>query len=384
MKNICVVTGTRAEYYLLKPLLNRIKNEKSLKLSLIVTGMHLSPEFGLTYKEILSDGFSIDKKVEMLLSSDSSVGVSKAIGLGLLSFSEVLPSLRPDILVLLGDRFELLSIAVAALISKIPIAHIHGGEKTEGAFDDAIRHSITKMSNIHFVATEKYKKRVIQLGENPSTVFNVGGLGVDNIRNVKLLKDSELEKKFKFKFSKKNILITFHPVTLESDSIIQFKVILSAIKQINSFESFLVIFTYPNADTSGRILIEEINNFCKEYKNTICIKSFGEQAYLSVLKKVDFVIGNSSSGLLEAPSFNTPTINVGNRQKGRIEAKSVISVSADKAEILKGINIIFSSSFKKRLRFNKNPYDNGNSSSKIIKILKKIEIKTTKKEFFDL
>lgn len=384
MKNICVVTGTRAEYYLLKPLLIRIKNEKSLKLSLIVTGMHLSPEFGLTYKEILSDGFSIDKKVEILLSSDTSVGVSKAIGLGLLSFSEVLPSLRPDILVLLGDRFELLSIAVAALISKIPIAHIHGGEKTEGAFDDAIRHSITKMSNIHFVATEEYKKRVIQLGENPLTVFNVGGLGVDNIRNVKLLKDSELEKKFKFKFSKKNILVTFHPVTLESDSIVQFKAILSAIKQINSFESFLVIFTYPNADTSGRVLIEEINNFCKEHKNTICIKSFGEQAYLSVLKKVDFVIGNSSSGLLEAPSFNTPTINVGNRQKGRIEAKSVISVSADKVEILKGINIIFSSAFKKRLRFNKNPYDNGNSSSKIIKTLKKIKIKTTKKEFFDL
>ena len=383
MKKICVVTGTRAEYGLLYWLLKEIEADKELELQLIATGMHLSPEFGLTYKEIEKE-FKINKKIEMLLSSDTSVGISKSMGLAQISFAESYDELKPDIVVVLGDRYEIFSATSAAMIARIPIAHIHGGEKTEGAFDESIRHSITKMSHLHFTATNEYKNRVIQLGEHPSRVFNVGGMGIENIKRLKLLSKDEFEKSIEFKLNIKNILVTFHPVTLENSTAKeQFQQLLDAIDKL---EDTNIIFTKANSDTDGRVINQMIDEYVtKNSHKSIVFTSLGQLRYLSALQYVDAVVGNSSSGLGEAPSFKIGTINIGDRQKGRIKASSVIDCEANKNSIVKAFAKLYSKEFQETLKTTINPYGDGCASKKIVEILKSVDLKNIlKKSFYDL
>ena len=381
---VCVVTGTRAEYGLLYWLMKEIQNDKDLQLQIIATGMHLSPEFGLTYKEIEKE-FKIDKKIEILLSSDTPVGISKSMGLAQISFAEAFDELKPDIVVVLGDRFEILAAASSALISRIPIAHIHGGEVTEGAVDEAFRHSITKMSHLHFTSTEEYKKRVIQLGEEPNRVFNVGAMGIENIKRLKLLSKEEFEKSIDFKLNKKNILVTFHPVTLENATAKeQFEELLSAIDEL---EETNIIFTKANADTDGRIINKMIDEYVNKNKDkSVAFTSLGQLRYLSALQFMDAVVGNSSSGILEAPSFKIGTINIGDRQKGRIKAKSVIDCKPKKEEIKKAFEKLYSKEFQKMLKNVKNLYEeDGYPSKKIVEVLKKSDLKNIlKKRFYDI
>jgi len=314
-RTICIVTGTRAEYGLLYWLMKEIQVDPDLKLQIIATGMHLSPEFGLTYRQIEKEGFKIDRKIEMLLSSDTPTGISKSMGLGMIGFSEAYVDLKPDIIVLLGDRFEIFSAASAAMIARIPIAHLHGGESTEGAFDEAIRHSITKMSHLHFTATEEYRRRVVQLGESPDRVFNVGGLGIDNIKKLKLMSREEFENSIDFKLSSKNLMITFHPVTLEhATSREQFQNLLNALDELHDTR---FIFTKPNADTEGRVIIKMIDDYVSRNKyEAISFVNLGQLRYLSAMQFIDGVVGNSSSGLAGGPTFKIGTINIGDRQRG--------------------------------------------------------------------
>lgn len=382
-RKICVVTGTRAEYGLLYWLMKEIESDNDLELQLIVTGMHLSPEFGLTYKEIEKD-FKIDKKIEMLLSSDAAVGISKSMGLAQIGFAEAYEELNPDILVVLGDRYEIFSAASAAMIARIPIAHIHGGETTEGAFDEAIRHSITKMSHLHFTATNEYKNRVIQLGEEPSRVFNVGGMGVENIKRLKLLDKKEFEKAIDFKLNKKNILVTFHPVTLENSTAKeQFQELLDA---IDTLEDTNIIFTKANSDTDGRAINQMIDVYVsKNSHKSVGFASLGQLKYLSALQFMDAVVGNSSSGLLEAPTFKIGTINIGDRQKGRIKADSVIDSKSNKSNIIKAFDKLYSKEFQELLKVVKNPYGDGMASASIVQNIKKANLDSIlKKSFYNI
>lgn len=385
MKKICVITGTRAEYGLLKPLIRKIKENEELQLQLIITGMHLSPEFGLTYKEIEEDGFVIDEKVEMLLSSDTPVGISKSMGLVMIGFADVFERLKPDMIVVLGDRYEIFAAASAASVARIPIAHLHGGETTEGAFDEAFRHSITKMSYLHFTSTEEYRKRVIQLGESPDRVFNVGAIGIESIKELKLLGKKELEKSINFEFGKKTVLVTFHPVTLEnSTSKDQFQDLINALDKFNNFK---IIFTKANSDTDGRIINTMIDKYVENNKDkAIAFASMGQLKYLSAMKYVDLVIGNSSSGIIEVPSFKVPTINIGDRQKGRVQAETIINCEPLESEIHKAIELGLSSDFKNKIKKTVNPYGDGNVSQKILHAINQylnsnIELK---KSFYDL
>ena len=380
-RKICVVTGTRADYGLLRPLMNEIKKDQELQLQIIATGMHLSPEFGLTYLEIEEDGFTIDTKIEMLLSSDTPVGITKSIGLAIIGFADALHQLQPDLLILLGDRYEILAAAQAALIAKIPIAHIAGGDTTEGAFDEAIRHSITKMSHIHFVTNEKAFQRVKQLGENPRFIYNVGSTAIDSIINIVPMDRSELEKALQFKFLQKNLLITFHPVTLECQaSGRQFNELLKALHDLGS--EIGLIFTKPNADPEGREIIRLIDDFVSSHSNAVTYTSLGQKLYFSLIKYVDAVVGNSSSGIYEVPSFKKPTVNIGDRQKGRLMASSVINCAPEKSEIEKAIR----EAFVKDCSDTVNPYGDGNSSAKIIQIIKSIDDYKSllKKHFFEI
>lgn len=382
-RKICVITGTRAEYGLLYWLIKEIEADKEFQLQLIVTGMHLSHEFGLTYKEIEKE-FKIDKKIEMLLSSDTSIGISKSMGLAQISFCEAFEELKPDILIVLGDRYEIFSATSAAMIAKIPIAHLHGGETTEGAFDESIRHSITKMSHLHFTATEEYRNRVIQLGEHPSRVFNVGGMGIENIKRMKLLSKEEFENSIDFKLNKKNILITFHPVTLENSTAQeQFQKLLEVIDEL---EDTNIIFTKANSDTDGRIINQMIDDYvAKNFHKSVGFNSLGQLRYLSALQYVDAMVGNSSSGLLEAPSFKIGTINIGDRQKGRIKADSVIDCSTNKIDIEKAFEKLYSKEFQNSLLNVQNPYGDGCASKKIIEVLKNVDLKNIlKKSFYDI
>ncbi len=383
MKNICVVTGTRSEYGLLYWLMKEIESSRSLNLQIVVTGMHLSPEFGFTYKEIEKD-FIIDKKIEMLLSGDSPVAISKSMGLAQISFAEAFDELKPDLLVVLGDRYEILSAVSVALVSKIPIAHISGGEITEGAFDESIRHSITKMSHLHFAASNEYKNRIIQLGEDPKRVFNVGGMGIENILRLELLKKEEFEKSINFTLNQKNVLVTFHPVTLESlTSEKQFQELLNA---LDTLEDTHIIFTKANCDVDGRVINKMIDDYVSNNTHkSIQFTSLGQLRYLSALKYVDMVIGNSSSGLAEAPTFKIGTINIGDRQKGRLKAESVIDCEPVQSEIIEAINKVYSCDFQKKLQFVQNPYGNDMSSKKIIEILSNYNLSNIlKKSFYDL
>lgn len=383
MRRICVVTGTRAEFGLMYWLINGLKLDKNVELQLVVTGMHLSPEFGLTYKHIESAGFTITKKVETLLSSDTPVGISKSMGLTQIAFAEVFQELQPEVIVVLGDRFEIFAIAAAAMIGRIPIAHLHGGEATEGLIDEPIRHSITKMSHLHFTATETYRQRVIQLGESPKRVFNVGTPGLDNINNLELLSKAELEKEINFKLGEKNILVTFHPVTLEVNTAKnQFNQLLKVLSESDC----QIIFTKPNADTEGRVIISLIDEFVAEHKNKACaFISLGQLRYLSALQYMDAVVGNSSSGLTEAPSFKIATVNIGDRQKGRIKSKSVIDCLPNANSIEKALQKAFSSTFKAQLKTVENVYGKGGASEKIKQILTTIDLNDIlKKRFYDL
>ena len=381
-RKVCVITGTRAEYGLLYWLMKEIQSDKDLQLQLIVTGMHLSSEFGLTYKEI-EKNFKIDKKVEMLLSSDTVLGISKSMGLAQISFSEAYEELTPDILIVLGDRYEIFSAVSSAMISRIPIAHISGGEVTEGVIDEAIRHAITKMSHLHFVSTEVYKNRVIQLGEHPNRVFNLGAIGIDNINKLKLFSKNEFVKSIDFSLNKKNILVTFHPVTLEkSTSKEQFQELLNSIDEL---EDTNIIFTKSNSDTDGRVINQMIDEYVSRNNNTVSFDSMGQVRYLSALKFVDAVVGNSSSGLTEAPIFGIGTINIGDRQKGRINLVSVINCNPTKESISNAFNELYSERYQKALSIVKSPYGNGGTSKKIKNIVKNFDLKNIlKKSFYDV
>ena len=382
-KKICVVTGTRAEYGLLYWLMKGIEQDAELQLQVIVTGMHLSPEFGLTYKDVEKE-FKIDKKIEMLLSSDTAVGISKSMGLAQISFAEAYDELKPDLVVLLGDRYEIFSAASAAMIARIPIAHLHGGETTEGAFDEAIRHSITKMAYWHFTAAEAYRKRVIQLGESPDRVFNVGGLGVENIKRLNLLSKSAFEDSIRFKMAERNLLVTYHPVTLEKASVSeQFQSLLDALDQQ---ENTHLIFTKANSDTDGRMINQMIDDYvAKNSHKSVAFTSLGQLRYLSALQFVDAVVGNSSSGLLEVPSFKKATINIGDRQKGRLKATSVIDCEPNQNSIQSALVQVFSHDFQASLSTTVNPYGDGEASTKILPTIKRdIDVQDLKKSFYDI
>ncbi|RJX30694.1 MAG: UDP-N-acetylglucosamine 2-epimerase (hydrolyzing) [Oxalobacter sp.] len=369
-RKICVLTGTRAEYGLLRWLMEDVKADPAFELQIVATGAHLSPEFGLTYREIEADGFHIDRKVEMLLSSDSAVGITKSMGLGLSGCADAFAELRPDLLVLLGDRFETFVAAAAALVAKIPVAHLHGGELTEGAIDDAFRHAITKMSHLHFVALDSYHRRVIQLGESPDRVFTVGGLGIDGIFRQPLLDKKELEDSLGLRFAKRNLLVTFHPATLENASpMTQMDELLFA---LDALDETLLIFTIPNADMDGRAMISMIQAFvAARPRRAKVFASLGQQRYLSCMQFVDGVVGNSSSGILEAPSFRIGTVDIGDRQRGRLKADSIIECAPNRAEISSALKKLYTSSFQAQLKQVKNPYGDGGASKKIIEILQK-------------
>ena len=372
MKKICVITGTRADYGLLRWVMEGIRNSPVLQLQIIGTGMHLSPEFGLTIKAIEADGFQVDRRVEMLLSSDTASGVTKSMGLGLIGFADVLAELRPDLMLVLGDRYEIFAAASAAMIARIPIAHLHGGESTEGAIDEAIRHSITKMSHLHFVAAAEYRRRIIQLGEKAERVFLVGGLGIDNILRLKLLSRKELESKLEFKLAARNLLITFHPVTLEDHtSSAQLDEILRVLSKCKDTG---LIFTMPNSDTDSRHLFKQIKEFCLQNPSANAFTSLGQLHYLSCIQHVDGVIGNSSSGITEVPSFKKGTINIGNRQRGRLRASSVIDCEPTSDSLISALKKLYSQEFQTNLDSAINPYGMGGASESVVKELERVSL----------
>ena len=383
MRKICVITGTRAEFGLLRPLIELIANDNELQLQLIATGMHLSPEFGYTLNEITEAGFMVDKKVECLLSSDSSIGVSKTIALAISGFADALAELTPDLVVVLGDRTEILGAVIATAMVNIPIAHLHGGETTEGAYDEAIRHSITKFSHLHFTSTEAYRKRVIQLGEHPDTVFNVGAIGLDAIKKLPLLDKASFEQTIGFKLKERNILITYHPVTLEKEAPIEtFENILTALDELTDTA---LIFTHANSDKNGRIINKMITEYVSNHKDkAVEFKSLGQLRYLSALQYVDFVIGNSSSGILEVPAFYIPTINIGDRQKGRICNESVINSNNSLEDIKKSITFALDKTFREKIQQQELLYGNGTAAGKILKIIKEHNHISIKKSFYNI
>jgi GDP/UDP-N,N'-diacetylbacillosamine 2-epimerase (hydrolysing) len=382
-RRVCVVTGTRAEYGLLRWAMDGIVRSTRLELQVLVTGMHLSPEFGLTWRDIEADGFSIDEKVEMLTSSDTPVGVAKSTGLGLIGFADALARLRPDVMLLLGDRFEILAAATAAMFARIPIAHAHGGEATEGLIDESIRHSITKMSHLHFVATPEYRDRVIQLGEQPERVFTVGGFGIDNMLRLPLLDRVALEQATGIHFRRRNLMVTFHPVTLESATAgAQMTELLAALATL---QDTTLIFTLPNADTDGRVIIDLIKDFVARHDNCHAFASLGQLRYLSCLRLVDGAIGNSSSGIAEMPTFRKGTVNIGDRQRGRMKAASVIDCAAERGAIVQAIEQLYSPAFQAALAKVVNPYGDGGASDAVVRVLETAELGgILKKRFYDL
>lgn len=384
MKKICIVTATRAEYGLLKPLMHKLQESDEFELQIVATGAHLSPEFGLTYRFIEADGFTIEDKVEMLLSSDTPTGIVKSMGLAQIGFADIFNRLSPDAIIILGDRYEMLSIASAAAIFTIPIIHLHGGEITEGAYDDAIRHAISKLSAVHFTSTEEYRQRLIQMGEQPTQVHNVGAIGLDNIVDLPLLSREELENSLGITFKKYNYQVTFHPETLSDiSSEEQFDILLQAIRQQK--DSYF-IFTKANADTNGRIINQMIDQFVAE-NNTIssAYSSLGSLRFLSTVKICDAIVGNSSSGIIEAPSLGTATINIGGRQRGRTQANSVVNCQVDLEEILETFQKITDSTFKRSLKRIQNPYGQGGTSDKIVQALSLVDFKDLKiKKFHNI
>lgn len=384
MRKVCVVTGSRAEYGLLSRLMRLIREDAALELQVIATNMHLSPEFGLTYREIERDGFTIDKRVEMLLSSDTANATVKSVGLATLGFADAYEDLQPHLLLVLGDRYEILAAVTAALFYKIPVAHLHGGEVTEGAYDDAIRHAITKMSHLHFTSTEVYRQRVIQLGEAPERVFHVGAIGIDNIRHLKLLSKEELERELSFSLNGKTILLTYHPVTLDGeDTALQFRNLLNVLENRKDVR---IIFTLPNSDTGGRVIIPMIHDFAGRHPGrAIAFISLGQLRYLSALQYVTAVVGNSSSGILEVPSFGKPTLNIGQRQKGRLKADSVIDCGTSEPEIAAGLDNVLSEESIRNAGHTMNPYEKKDTAIEILNVLRNYPLSgIVRKTFYNL
>ena len=383
-RKICIVTGSRAEYGLLYWIIRGVNKLSELELQLVVTGMHLSPEFGLTYQFIEADGFPITRKVDMLTTSDSATGIAKSIGKGTTAFGQVFEDLKPDLVLVLGDRFELLAVVSAALVSRVPVGHIHGGEVTEGAFDEAIRHAITKMAHLHFASTEIYRNRIIQLGENPRHVFNVGAPGIDNIRCLDFLDRPSLEKELRVDLGGRSLLVTWHPVTWEPGRTkLQFQYLLEVLEKLDDIK---LIFTKANADNEGRQINKMIDVFVgANAGRAVVFASLGQARYLSTLKLVSGVIGNSSSGIIEAPSVGTGTVNIGSRQGGRIHALSVIDCEPTVESIEMAIDKLFDPDFKQSMRNVSNPYDQGGASDKIVDVLRSHPLDgILKKKFFDI
>jgi len=381
-RRICVVTGTRAEYGLLKPLMREIAHDAELELQVIATGMHLSPEFGLTYQEIVRDGFTIDARVEMLLSSDTAVGTAKSMGLGVIGFADALERLRPHLLVVLGDRFEILAAAQAAVVARVPIAHIHGGEVTEGAYDECFRHAITKMSQWHFVAAEQYRRRVVQLGEAPERVFNYGAPALDLLQELAWIDRKALEASLGLPLQSPLFLVTYHPVTLGRTSpVAAFEEVLASLDQ---FPQATVVFTYPNADTGGRALIERLERWiaANERRARAC-PSLGQLRYSSLMRECDVLLGNSSSALIEAPALKKAAVNVGSRQAGRLKASSVIDAEENRTAIVAALQRALSPEFRASLAATESMYGAGDVSRRIAQTLSTVEL-TTVKSFFDI
>jgi GDP/UDP-N,N'-diacetylbacillosamine 2-epimerase (hydrolysing) len=382
-RKICVVTGSRAEYGLLRWLIAGIRDSADLELQVIATGMHLAAEFGNTYREIEGDGFVIDRKVDIGLADDTPAGIARSMGLGLSGFGQALAELKPDVMLVLGDRFEIFSAVSAALVARIPVAHLHGGERTEGAFDEAIRHAMTKMSHLHFVAAEEYRKRVIQLGEQPERVFLVGGLGIDSIKRTKLMARAELEQSLGIKFGARNLLVTFHPVTLDdADPAEQMAELLAALESRGDTQ---LIFTMPNADTGGRALIAMVEQFVAAHANAHAFTSLGHLRYLSCIAQVDGMVGNSSSGLIEVPTFHKGTVNIGDRQRGRLKADSVIDCEPQRQAIAAALDQLYSEGFQSTLKSVRNPYGDGGACDKIVQTLRTVKLESIlKKSFRDM
>lgn len=386
MRKICVVTGTRAEYGLLSRLMRMIKDSQDTLLQVIATNMHLSPKFGNTYKEIEKDGFTIDVKVPIIdeTAPDSAVTTVKSMATALSGFADAYNTLKPDLVVVLGDRYEILAAATAALIERIPIAHLYGGEVTEGAYDDAIRHSITKMSQLHFTSTEAYRKRIIQMGEQPNRVFYIGAVGVENVKRLPLMNKNEIEKEIDFKIDNNTILVTYHPVTLGNrtakDDIDDFIAVLEKRKDLR------VIFTMPNSDTGSLFIVEAVNGFVERNPDRAkSFKSLGVVRYLSVMKQVAAVVGNSSSGIVEVPSFGIPTLNIGDRQKGRIQAESTYNCLPDKDSVFIGLDMVLSKEFRELASKVHNPYEKGNTAEEIFKVISTYPIEQlNQKHFYDI
>lgn len=367
-RKICVVTGTRADYGLLFWIMRELQQSSDFQLQIIATGMHLSPEFGLTYRQIEEDGFQIDAKVEMLLSSDTSVGITKSVGLATIGFADAYDRLKPDLVMLLGDRFEMFAAGQAAMIANLPIAHLYGGDRTEGAIDEAIRHALTKMAHIHFTSNSESARRVEQMGENPEFIYNYGSTGIDYIKRVQLMNREQLEQSLNYKLRQRNFLVTFHPVTIDNDRPEeQFRELLYALNHFMDEDTGIII-TKPNADTNGRKLISMIDSYVNTYDHVVAFTSLGQLRYLSIMALSDVIIGNSSSGLYEAPSFKKPTVNIGDRQKGRLQGNSIINCMPKRQAIIDAINQALEGNWINSI----NPYGDGNTSPKIIQALREI------------
>lgn len=384
-KRIGVLTATRAEYGLLKPVITALLKEESVETLVLVTGMHLSSEFGTTYNELLADNITAAVKIPILLSDDSPAGVSKSMGLALIGFADYFAQERLDMLLVLGDRFETLAVCCAAFNARIPIAHLYGGETTEGAVDEAYRHAITKMSLLHFTSTEEYRKRVIQLGEDPNRVFCVGALGVQNALNSKKLTLEDLQAELKFDLSTPYAVVTFHPVTLEENSAAaQCRELLSA---LDDHKELRYVITKANADTGGRQINALLEEYANEHSNVLLVSSLGERRYLSLLKHASMVIGNSSSGIVEAPSFGIPVINIGDRQKGRVQADNTINCFPERQDIIDAIVLGKTERVKNISKAVENPYYGDNTASKILHEIRKWMNKdktSLKKNFYDI
>lgn len=385
MKRVCVITGSRAEYGLLRWVMQGLKDSEQIRLQTVVTGMHLSPEFGSTWQAIVDDGFSIDWKVDMLLGSDSAVGVTKSMGLATVGFADAFAHLAPDLVVILGDRFEILAAASAALLAGIPIAHLHGGELTEGAYDDAIRHALTKMAHLHFTAAEPYRARVIQMGEDPARVWCTGGFGLDGVVKLHRMTRPELEESLGLSLGEQALMITFHPETASGASPrAQMAELLAALEETAA----QLIFTMPNADNEGRVLFAMIEDFVARHPDRSCVHtSLGQRRYLSALAQVDAVVGNSSSGLIEAPAFGKGTVNIGARQDGRLRAASVVDCAADRGAIVQAIAQVLTPGFRAGLAEQTNPYGEGGASARTVSIIEDWlagSAESEPKRFYDL
>lgn len=386
MRKICFITGTRAEYGLLSRLMKMVQDDADTQLQIITTNMHLSPKYGNTYQEIEKDGFTIDRKIPIIDDNDkdSAVTTVKSMAKALAGFADAYDELKPDMVVVLGDRYEILAAATAALIERIPIAHLYGGEITEGAYDDAIRHSVTKMSHLHFTSCEEYRHRVIQLGEQPDHVFNVGSIGVENIKMLPLMSKDEIEKEIGFAIDDHTILVTYHPVTLGNRTAKED--IDDFIAALDEKKDLRIIFTMPNSDTGGQAIVEAINAFVdKNHQRAKAFKSLGVLRYLSVMQQVAAVVGNSSSGLVEVPSFKIPTLNIGDRQKGRMAADSVFNCKTDKQSVLKGLDIVLSEEFRQKAAAIHNPYDKEGTAQAMFNVIRTYPLDSlNQKHFYDI